>query len=52
MPRLKLDELQVSSFETSTDSPSGDTLVDTQQMDCCSPLCMDTNQRTCPQQTG
>ncbi|HEX8242429.1 MAG TPA: hypothetical protein VF541_02990 [Longimicrobium sp.] len=50
MPRLKLADLQVSSFETSAQPSSGDTLVDTQQMDCWSPLCMDTYQRDCPQQ--
>ena len=49
MPRLKLDQLQVSSFETSPESASVSTGVDTQQADCWSPLCMDTQQRTCQQ---
>lgn len=49
MPRLKLDELQVSSFDTAAQPVEGSTVIDTQQMDCWSPLCMDTQQRTCPQ---
>jgi hypothetical protein len=48
MPRLKLQDLQVSSFETSPETGSVSTVIDTQQVDCWSPLCMDTQQRTCP----
>jgi hypothetical protein len=42
MVRMKIDELRVSSFETSAETASTRTVVDTQQMDCWSPLCMDT----------
>jgi hypothetical protein len=48
MARLKIEDLQVSSFETSVDTASTGTVIDTQQVDCWSPLCMDTQQRTCP----
>jgi hypothetical protein len=45
--KLKLDTLTVTSFETgSAVSPSLPT-VDTQQMDCYSPLCVPTAGRTC-----
>jgi len=47
MPRLKLEELQVSSFDTVSAPSTGSTVIDTQQMECWSPLCMDTEQRTC-----
>jgi hypothetical protein len=52
MARMKIQDLQVSSFETSVETASTATVIDTQQMDCWSPLCMDTQQRTCPVETG
>jgi hypothetical protein len=48
MPRLRLDDLQVTSFDTVAQPESAS--IDTQQVDCWSPLCMDTAQRTCPTQ--
>lgn len=51
MARLKIEDLQVSSFETSVGTASTGTVIDTQQIDCWSPLCMDTEQRTCPTKT-
>ena len=50
MATLRLDELVVSSFDTTTVDGGTDTLsIDTQQLDCWSPLCGPTAQRTCPE---
>lgn len=50
MVRLTFEELQVSSFDTTaTQSLSGPVPVDTQQVDCWSPLCVPTYQANCPQ---
>lgn len=51
---LKLADLSVESFATTADPAprlaAAVTVVtiDTEQIECWSPLCMDTEQRTCP----
>ncbi|HEX8904368.1 MAG TPA: pinensin family lanthipeptide [Longimicrobiaceae bacterium] len=47
MPRLKLDDLQVTSFATTAEPSATITVIDTQQIECWSPFCMETQQRTC-----
>jgi hypothetical protein len=47
MSTLRTQDLKVESFEVV--SAGGVTPIDTQQMDCWSPLCMYSEQRTCPE---
>ncbi|HET6764866.1 MAG TPA: hypothetical protein VFH27_14375 [Longimicrobiaceae bacterium] len=51
MNQLDADALQVDTFTTTADQLAGTVAVtvDTQQVDCWSPLCMDTAGRTCTQ---
>jgi hypothetical protein len=51
MAKLDADSLQVDTFDVTADQLSGAVAVtvDTQQVDCWSPLCMDTAGRTCTQ---
>jgi hypothetical protein len=51
MQKLNTDDIQVDTFSTSAEQLSGAVAVtvDTQQVDCWSPLCMDTAGRTCTQ---
>lgn len=54
MPQLRLDDLSVASFVATPNEPFAgvtNTRVDTQQVECWSPLCGPTAARTCECET-